>query len=159
MTKALYFKLGDKTSVTGRVDLHWDLAPKTSKTMWQAFAKPRRMTCFHAAFAGPEVMVGLPPEAQTFDPTKVPNENQTCFPGAGDCLFYYQGKNAMKGLSFELWEVGIFYDNGGRTFGPLGWTPVNIWARMTDNLDAFAAACRDMRMTGAKTLEIGRLKA
>jgi hypothetical protein len=157
MAKALYFKFVE-SGVSGRVGLLWDLAPVTCKTMWKAFKKPLRMTCFHAAFAGPEVMVGLDKAGQVFDPTKVPNENQTCFPGAGDVLWFYQGRNAMKGLSFELWEVGIFYDDGGRTFGPLGWTPVNIWAQMGKGLDKFADACRDIRLTGAKTLEIGRLK-
>ncbi len=146
--------------VRGACDLYWDNAPVTCKTIWNALAKPIRVTAFHAMFAGPEVMTGLPPAAQkrfAVDPRKIPAENQTCFPGKGELLWFYQGKNVMKGLTDELWEIGIFYDNGGRTFGPLGWTPCNMFGIMTKNLAAFADCCRDIRMTGAKTLEFGRV--
>jgi hypothetical protein len=78
-------------------------------------------------------------------------------PGKGEMLWYYQGKNSMKGLTDELWELGMFYDNGGRTFGPLGWTPVNIFAVMNEGLDKIAEECRGIRMTGAKMVEIGRV--
>lgn len=156
MARQLYFKFV-KENVKGIVDLHEDLAPVTTKLLWKALAKPIRDKAFHAAFAGPEIMVGLPKSAQNFDPTKLPAENQTVRPGKGDCLFYYQAKNSMKGLSFELWEMGMFYDNGGSTFGPLGWTPVNIYGVMSEGIDAFAECCRDIRMSGAKELEIGRV--
>tara|TARA_R110002110_G_scaffold23494_17_gene89514 strand:+ start:1255 stop:1728 length:474 start_codon:yes stop_codon:yes gene_type:complete len=130
--------------------LDWEATPITSKTLWTALAKPVSMTAFHAMFAGPEIMMGLPEEAHSFDPTTIPNENQTCFPGPGDCLWYYQGKYQMKGLPDELWEIGIFYDDGGRTFGPLGWTPVNIFGKIGGDLDDFAATCRTIRVDGAK---------
>ena len=145
------------TDVRGIIDPYWDNAPKTCSILWDALAKPVRMPAMHAMFAGPEIMLGLPPEAQTFDPTAMPAENQTCFPEAGDCLWFFQGKNLMKGLSDELWEIGMFYDNGGRIFGPLGWTPCTIWGRMTDNLDGVANACRSIRVEGLKTVELGRL--
>lgn len=156
MARQIYFRFVDE-KVEGRLDLYEQNAPVTCATIWQALEKPVRAMSFHAMFAGPEIMLGLPPEAQTFDPTKVPVENQTVAPGKGDCLWFYQGKNVMKGLTDELWEIGMFYDNGGRTFGPLGWTPVNIFACMNHNLDEFAAACREIRLKGAKLLEIGRV--
>ena len=137
-------------------DLYWEHAPVTCETLWQATAEPIRETAVHAMFAGPEIMTGLPASAQTFDPTSIPTENQTCFPGRGELLWFYQGKNVMKGLTDELWEVGVFYDHGGRTFGPLGWTPCNMFGTVVENHDRFAAACRDIRISGAKTLEIGR---
>jgi hypothetical protein len=140
----------------GLVDFYEEFAPVTCNTIWNALAKPIRVTVFHAMFAGPEIMTGLPPEAQTFDPTKIPSENQTVTPGKGEMLWYYQGKNVMKGLTDELWELGMFYDNGGRTFGPLGWTPVNILGIMREGIDAVAEESRGIRMTGAKEVEIGR---
>jgi hypothetical protein len=145
-----------KEKVTTLVDLHEDLAPVTCATIWKACAKPIRALAIHAAFAGPEIMVGVPPEAQKFDPRKVPPENQTVRPGAGDVLWFYQAKNMMKGLADELWEIGLFYDDGGSTFGPLGWTPVTIFGKAGKGLGAFAVACRDIRLSGAKTLEIRR---
>lgn len=145
-----------KEKVAGLVTLHEDLAPVTCATIWKALKKPIREMSFHAMFAGPEIMVGLPKSAQVFDPRKVPNENQTVTPGPGDMLWFYQGRNMMKGLADEFWELGLFYADGGRTFGPLGWTPVTIFGTMTTGLEDFAACCRDIRVHGAKLLEIRR---
>lgn len=140
------------------ITLYEDGAPVTSRTIWDALAKPVRMPAIHAMFAGPEIMMGLPEEAQTFDPHSIPAENQTCYPEAGECLWFYQGKNAMKGLPDELWEIGIFYSPGARINGPLGWTPCNMFGKITDGLDAFAKACSLTRVEGIKTVEFGRLE-
>ena len=65
--------------------------------------------------------------------------------------------NLMKGLADELWEIGMFYAEGGRIFGPLGWTPCNIFGRMVEGLDGFAAQCQRIRLDGVKLVEIGRM--
>jgi hypothetical protein len=153
--RTLIFTFAD-TDIAGMVHLYDEAAPKTCEAIWQALAKPVRIPAMHAMFAGPEIMLGLPPEAQTFDPRAVPVENQTCFPVAGDCLWFYQAKGMMKGLTDELWEIGMFYADGGRIFGPLGWTPCNIFGRMVDGLAAFANACATIRLEGVKTVEIRR---
>lgn len=147
------------TGTRGIIDLYEDNAPITCETLWGALAQPVRVPTIHAMFAGPEIMAGLPEDAQTFDPTGIPAENQTVYPTAGECLWYYQGKNAMKGLTDELWEIGAFYDIGGRINGPLGWTPCNIFGRINDGLEEFAAACRTTRTEGVKEIEIGRIAA
>ncbi|QFU17513.1 DUF3830 family protein [Microvirga thermotolerans] len=152
----LYLKFVEK-NVQGTIELYWENAPVTCETIWNALAKPVRMPAIHAMFAGPEIMTGLPPEAQTFDPLSIPAENQTCFPVAGEVLWFYQAKNLMKGMTDEFWEIGMFYGNGGRIFGPLGWTPCNIFGRMTEGLDAVAEACRSIRIEGMQTVEIGRV--
>jgi hypothetical protein len=157
--KKLYFRFTEN-EIQGLVTLNEEYAPQTCSVLWEALKDPIRVQAMHAMFAGPEIMTGLPKSAQTFDPRAIPPENQTCYPSAGDCLWFYQGKNMMYGLTDELWEIGMFYANGGRINGPLGWTPCNIFGRMTDNLGAFAEACADIRISGVKTLEIGRfLKA
>jgi hypothetical protein len=153
--RSLTFTFVD-SGVEGIVRLHDDLAPRTCAAIWDALAAPRRTPAMHAMFAGPEIMLGLPREAHVFDPRAVPVENQTCFPSAGDCLWFYQAPGMMKGLTEELWEIGMFYADGGRIFGPLGWTPCNIFGRMLEGLDAFAAACSDIRRTGMKLVEISR---
>ena len=145
-----------ESGAAGIVHLHNDLAPQTCAAIWGALERPRQIRAVHAMFAGPEIMLGLPPEAQNFDPRAIPVENQTCFPAAGDCLWFYQAKGMMKGLTDELWEVGVFYAEGSRIFGPLGWTPRNIFSRIVKGLDDFAAACADIRLTGAKMLELRR---
>lgn len=133
-------------------------APVTSAAIWDALAQPVTEKIMHAMYAGPEVMFGLPRQAQTFDPARLPPENQQVIPAAGDLIFYYQAANAMAGLDFELWEVGIFYGKGGRIFGPAGWTPCSIFASITDGLADFAAGCQQTRVTGIRSLTIGRLE-
>ncbi|MGO3146209.1 MAG: DUF3830 family protein [Leucobacter sp.] len=134
-----------------------DDAPETCKVLWNALENPVTMQCLHAIYAGPEVMVGLPEEAQNFDPAAVPAENQQVIPAPGDLQWYWQRPMQMGGLPFEWWEIGIFYARGARTLGPLGWTPVNIWATITEGLEAFAAESTAIRFDGAKQLTIGRL--
>ena len=146
-----------ESGVQATITLYVDNAPVTCETLWNALEKPVQMPAIHAMFAGPEIMMGLPEEAQTFDPTSIPAENQTCYPEAGELLWFYQGRNAMKGLPDELWEIGIFYAPGARINGPLGWTPCNMFGKITQGLEEFAAACRTTRIEGIKTVEIGRL--
>jgi hypothetical protein len=131
-------------------------APHTSAAIWDALAAPVSETLMHAMYAGPEVMFGLPASAQTFDPTRLPPENQQVIPAPGDLVWYYQAPNAMAGLAFELWEIGIFYGKGGRIFGPMGWTPCTIFAAITEGLAEFATACQETRVVGLKKLTIGR---
>lgn len=145
-----------ESGAAGTVQLWDDEAPHTCAAIWGALANPVQIPAMHAMFAGPEIMLGLPPEAQTFDPRAVPVENQTCFPVAGDCLWFYQAKGMMKGLTNELWEIGMFYGDGGRIFGPLGWTPCNIFGRMVEGLEAFANSCSKIRTDGVKIVEIKR---
>ncbi|MDQ1724431.1 MAG: hypothetical protein QOG52_1459 [Frankiaceae bacterium] len=132
-------------------------APVTSAAIWDALATPVTEKVMHAMYAGPEIMFGLPESAQTFDPASLPGENMQVVPAPGDLIWYFQTPHVMSGLDFELWEVGIFYGKGGRIFGPLGWTPCTIFASITDGLEEFAAACQQTRVTGIKTLTLGRL--
>lgn len=155
MSRHLRFTFTQK-GISARIALHETLAPRTVETIWTALAQPIEELTFHAMFAGPEIMVGLPKSAQTFDPN-LPPENQTVIPSPGDVLWFYQAPRMMKGLTDEFWEIGLFYGEGGRVFGPLGWTPVTIFGSVVpEDLPAFAAECADIRMHGAKRLEIKR---
>ena len=152
MPRQLRFTFVDR-GISGLVDFYEEFAPKTCETIWSALASPIRVPAIHAIYSGPEIM-----SAQSFDPRSIPNENQTVIPAPGDVLWFYQAPNLMKGLTDEFWEIGLFYGDGGRIFGPMGWLPVNFFARMRqEDLPAFAAECRDIRISGAKVLEIARL--
>lgn len=133
-----------------------EVAPKTCETLWGALAEPVTFQALHAMYAGPEVMGGLPEEAQGFDPESIPPENQQVVFAPGDLMWYWQRPMQMGGLPFEWYEIGIFYDRGGRTFGPLGWTPVNIWARIVEGLPEFARDSAAIRIDGAKNLTLSR---
>ncbi|MDF2508479.1 MAG: hypothetical protein K0Q52_2338, partial [Microbacterium sp.] len=78
MTKQVFLEY--ENGVRAVATLFEDLAPRTCEAMWGALEKPVTMQAMHAMYAGPEVMVGLPEEAQNFDPEKVPFENQQVVP-------------------------------------------------------------------------------
>ena len=154
MTRGIYFEFQDGPEVFAA--LKSEDAPVSSKLIWGALATPVTMLATHAMFAGPEIMMDLPESARTFDPRKVPAENQQVIPSAGDVIWYYQAPNQMAGLTNEVWEIGLFYGNGGRIFGPLGWTPCNIVASVREGLEEFAAACAQIRLSGAKYVTLSR---
>ena len=156
MEKKLYLKFVD-ANVQGIISLYWETAPKTCKALWGALKKPIRWPASHAMYSGPEIMMGLPESAQNFDPKALPPENQTVIPDAGEMLWFYQPKNFFKSDPSEFWEIGLFYEQGGRTFGPTGWIPCTYFGRMTEGLQAVAEQCRLIRKEGVKTVEIGRL--
>jgi len=154
MTRGIYFEFQDGPEVFAA--LKSEDAPVSSKLIWDALAAPVTMLATHAMFAGPEIMMDLPESARTFDPREVPAENQQVIPSAGDVIWYYQAPNQMAGLTNEVWEIGLFYGNGGRIFGPLGWTPCNIVASVREGLEEFAAACAQIRLSGAKYVTLRR---
>ena len=94
--RRLYLRF-TKTRTQGIIDLYEQNAPVTCATLWKALRKPIRVTVFHAMFAGPEIMTGLPKSAQSFDPTRIPAENQTLTPATsattvtGTTVYYAPG--------------------------------------------------------------------
>ena len=155
MDRSLYIKFVE-AGVEGIITLYWETAPKTCEALWGALEKPISVPASHAIFSGPEIMMGLPKENQTFDPLSLPPENQTVLPDPGELLWFYQPKNFFKIDPDEFWEIGMFYSAGGRTFGPTGWIPCTYFGRVTEGLDALAEQCRLIRKEGIKTVEIGR---
>jgi hypothetical protein len=142
---------------TAEASLHEELAPATVELLWSALTEPVSIPAIHAMYAGPEIMMDLPQAARTFDPADVPAENQQVVPAPGDVIWYHQAPGSMAGTAGEIWEVGVFYGRGGRIFGPLGWTPCNVFASITSGLPAFAQACADIRLTGARKITISRV--
>jgi hypothetical protein len=152
----LYLKFVE-SGVQGIVLPYWNTAPITAKAIWDALETPISVTASHAIFSGPEIMMGLPESHRNFDPKALPPENQTILPDPGDMLWFYQPKNFFKIDPDEFWEIGMFYDKGGRTFGPTGWIPCTYFAKMTEGLEAIAEQCRLIRKEGIRKIEIGRL--
>jgi len=156
MERGLYLRFVE-SGVEGRIALYWDTAPITCAAIWGALHTPISVEAGHAIFSGPEIMMGLPQEARTFDPRALPPENQTILPEPGELLWFYQPKNFFKIDPDEFWEIGMFYAAGGRTFGPTGWIPCTYFGRMGEGLEAVAGECRRIRREGVKTVELGRL--
>lgn len=154
--RRLYLKFLD-SDVTGIITLYEDVAPRTCHAIWGALHKPVQWPALHATYTGPEIMMGLPEENRTFDPTTIGNENITSFPAPGELLWFHQPKNYFKADPDEFWEIGLVYGEGARTAGPTGWTAPNFFARVTENLDGVAEQCRIIRRKGERMVEFGRL--
>jgi len=152
----LYLKFVEANE-TGIIDLYLDHAPRTCEALWGALEEPVQWRATHAIFSGPEIMMGLPERVRNFDPASLPPENQTVLPDAGELLWFYQPKNFFKIDPSEFWEIGLFYDAGGRTFGPTGWISCTYFGKMNHNLEGIAKQCRLIRQEGAKLVEIGRV--
>ena len=101
-SKQLYLKFVD-ANVQGTITMYWEHAPQTCKALWGALKKPIRWDASHAMFSGPEIMMGLPEYAQTFDPRKLPPENQTVQPDPGELLWFYQ--EGASALFPDAWEA------------------------------------------------------
>jgi hypothetical protein len=65
----VYFRYVE-SGVQGLVEFYDEFAPTTCETLWNALERPVRAEAFHAMSSGPEIMIGVPPEAQTFDPAR-----------------------------------------------------------------------------------------
>lgn len=153
--RRLYFRYL-KTGTEGLIELYEKNAPVTCAAIWQALAKPIRIRVIHAMYAGPEVFGDLPAEARIAELSSIPPENQSIMPGKGEMVWFPQQRGLMRGMADEALILALFYDHGGRTFGPTGWVPENVLGIMRDGIDAVAEECRDIRWTGAKDVEIGR---
>ena len=82
-------------------------------------------------------------------------EHATTIVGPGDVGFLTVEKSSGYGIEEDYSEVCWFYDLDATPSMPEGPIAVNVFARLYD-ADAFFAACRNMRLEGAKTLEIAR---
>jgi hypothetical protein len=131
-------------------------ASKTCNSIWQALEKPMTARGIHGMWVGPEVMIDMPASHRTFDGSSVPRENQTCFPNAGDLVWFWFPAGAWFGLSEEVYEFGIVYARDARMFIPSGWVAANVFGRVTQNLDALAEACRRFREDGRREITICR---
>jgi Protein of unknown function (DUF3830) len=122
-------------------------APETCSAVWDAL--PASGLARHGIFSGSEVYLILP-ELLT-----APRENATTIVGAGDVGFLTVEKGSGYGIEESYSEVCWFYDLDATPSMPEGPIAVNVFARLHD-ADAFIAACRRMRLEGAKSVEIVR---
>lgn len=103
----------------------------------------------HGMYSGSEVYLILP---VVLEP---PREHATTLVGPGDVGFLTVEKGSGYGIDEDYSEVCWFYDLDATPSMPEGPIAVNVFERLHD-ADAFFAVCRNMRLEGAKTLEIAR---
>ena len=125
-------------------------APVTCETVWQALAEPRTETVHHGHETGPELWFLMPPAPE------LPNENATLFPIPGDLLFYHYDGQLPRGE--KVYDIGMYYARGGRGLLNTGWTPGNLFATVTENLQGLQQMAAHIKNYGPQTVVVERLE-
>jgi len=125
-------------------------APLTCEAIWAMLAKPLEGSARHGHETGPELYVLTPPAPD------VPDENATLFPIPGDFLFYHYAGQLPRGE--KVYDIGMYYNRGGKGLLRVGWTPGNLFATVTTNLAGLQQAARQVIETGPKRIRVERLE-
>ena len=123
-------------------------APETCRAVLGAL--PVDGVARHGIYSGSEVYLVLPVLLAP------PRERATTIVGPGDVGFLTVEKGSGYGIEEDYSEVCWFYDLDATPSMPEGPVAVNVFARLHD-ADDFFAACRRMRLEGAKNFEIVRV--
>ena len=156
MTKRIQLTIVD-SGTTATAELYEDDAPQTVAAMWQMLETPYEALTVHGIFEGRKITLEPPAANRTFDPAAIPAENTTAYPVSGDLLFKYFAPRSVRGMPEGAWDVMFTYGPEVILKNPLGIIAYNLWARITDGLEAFTAECAQVRLTGAKTIRLSRL--
>jgi hypothetical protein len=131
--------------VSASAQLLREQAPETCRAVMDAL--PAAGSARHGIYSGSEVYLILP------EVLRPPREHATTIVGPGDVAFLTVEKGSGYGIDEAYSEICWFYDLDATPSMPEGPIAVSIFARLFD-ADAFFAACRDMRLQGAKKVEI-----
>jgi len=157
MTRQIEF-LHERLGKHIRCTLLDDLAPRSCAFLWSLASSGAQFSVNHAMWTGPELSFPLPSCAlqANVDRTPVPQENATAFPRAGDVVVAWLAAGTVRGLpSGDFFDVGIFYDEGGRLLMPFGWLQANVAARIVvGDLPLAQEMARDIRQHGGCTFRI-----
>ncbi|MDY6810703.1 MAG: DUF3830 family protein [Actinomycetota bacterium] len=146
----------EQRGVTAVAKLLDDEAPRTAAAVWDAL--PLGDQVYHGKFARNEIYTLVP----AFAAVEPGPENTTVTPIPGDlCYFTFDGVLENPAYGYEpggaagnhrlLIDVAVFYGrNNLLVNGDVGWVPGNVFGTITEGLDAFAAACNDVWMGGAR---------
>ncbi len=135
-----------------------DEAPRSAEFLWQLASRHFSCEATHAIWTGPELSCPLPSSVLPEDigDIAIPQENATSYPKAGEIAVAYLPSGSVKGLPpGPFFDIGLFYEDGGRLLMPFGWITANICAQMVDAefVDA-QSAIRTIRHNGACSLSI-----
>lgn len=143
-----------ESGVTAVAELCEEEAPRTCEAMWQALEQPLENRALHGIWIGRAIEVGMPAANQVFDPDDIPLENGTVYPLPGDLLWRHFVPGAIRGLESPLWDIMITYGPEAIMRTSAGAEACSVWAQMTENREAFCAACAQMWFGGARTIQI-----
>lgn len=125
-------------------------APKTCEAVWRAL--PQGGQAYHAKFASNEVYTLVP----AFADPEPGMENPTITPIPGEVMYFHvpAGQVKLPDVADFAGRVGvidlaIFYGRNNLLLSPAtGLLPGNVFATITENFDAMAAACDNIWREG-----------
>lgn len=123
-----------------------DQAPKTCSAVLAAL--PQSGEAHHATYSGSETVLILDRDLG------IGMENATIRVIPGDVAYTRFEGGTLYGYPETISEIAVFYDRDAVPSMPNGPVPMNIFGRITEGLEEFAAICRQMRRTGVKPLAI-----
>ena len=147
----------EETGTRATAVLQDEDAPATCNALWGALEQPIVAEGIHAAWAGREIMMNLPPSNQNFDPTTIPKENLTLYPCPGDFCWAYFPERFERGEPDEIWDLALIYGRETRFEVAFGPCPMTLWAIIDDGLAQMADECERVRTEGLKSFRISRL--
>lgn len=147
-----------RSGLSVRCKLLTEEAPASSNFLSQLALERRDFDAGHAIWTGPELSCPLPanvlPENLSRD--TVPEENATSFPAQGEIVLASLAAGSIKGLPpGNFFDIGLFYEPGGRLLMPFGWIKANVCATVVkDDFNHFQTCMKTIRQTGACKLYI-----
>jgi hypothetical protein len=126
-------------------------APDTCDIVWKFLEKPWESMVKIGIETGPEIWFLVPPAPE------LPNENSTVFPIPGDLLFYHYDGQLPHGE--KVYDIGIYYNRGGKSLLKVGWTPGNLFATITENLSGMQKVAGEMFQSGPKKIVVQRVSS
>lgn len=136
-------------------ELYEDEAPTTCQALWRLL--PMKTTALHDIWSGHVVQFFLDP------PVIVNYENvpRLLDVNPGDLYYYYRSPHFFRGAPYgktESSEIGIVYDRDSQPWGPRGAKAVNLFGKITENIQIVRDICERMITEGAKTISLEKVE-
>jgi hypothetical protein len=137
-----------------------DVAPASADVLWALSALGATYEAIHAMWTGPEIScpIDVRKYSVPIDVARIPLENATSFPAAGDLVLVAAPRGRWKGMPCaDIVDLGFFYSDGGRLLMPMGWIMGSVCARVVaDDMSLYQTACRKIRAAGSCQLLLSR---
>lgn len=147
-----------------RIALDEEHAPQAAEMLWDLIPPSGGIVtrAVHAIYAGPAVLVALPPRHGEPRGGQLPLEHEVEHPEPGDVLLLPPADDPEEDIWGEPGDdegatLAIFYGRKGRPFAPSGWQPAAKIGEVVADRDAMREACQAVRFEGAADLSVSRV--
>jgi hypothetical protein len=149
-----------RSGLQARFMLLDERAPAAAELLWTLSALGGTYDAIHAIWTGPEIScpIDVSKCSLSIDVARVPLENATSFPAAGDLVLVAAPRGRWKNMPLvDIIDVGLFYGDGGRLLMPMGWIMGSVCAQVVpSDMNAYQKACQKIRSGGSCQLAFSR---